>query len=133
MNGKKKVYGKFSKIIESKPPSPPTNEHTQSTMELDFEEDIVTICLQPTYSKVNERITPDYFSEVEVEAVQDYYFESLHLYFNNPNFVRILRLTLTPKSKEYVLWAISELEKRDDVLAAEPQYIQFSDPCFDTW
>lgn len=96
-----------------------------ATLDDDFAEDCVLVTLKKAYSEINKKYTVDDFSEVACIEVKDLTYipdyENKPL-LNKDDFHQILSIGLKNKGKKEVLNAIKILEKREDVLSAEPNY-----------
>lgn len=95
-----------------------------------FADDSILITVKNQYSVINGTWSTDDFYPVEASAVTDLRpipEDKEDEYKNKSEFRTILCLTLANPGKEKVLQAIELLSQRDDVLAAEPNYIV--EPC----
>lgn len=92
------------------------------TIDEDFKDNHVIITLKHAYSTINKVFTPQDFSKVDIETIEDWTYCLSTRAVDKDKFNQILCLTLKTKSKENVLKAISLLESYENVLAAEPDY-----------
>ncbi len=96
----------------------------------DFADDSIIVTMKNQYSAINGTWTTDDFLPVEVVAVTDLRpipQDRVQEYQAKPEFRTILCLTLANPGKENVLQAIATLNEREDILAAEPNYMV--EPC----
>ena len=125
-----------------------------------FETDKVLVVLSNEESKKLKEYTKDDFEEIDVEYIQDLSIDLVNLYRefevgnysmiedNNDirlrldidSFHQVLAIHLRNKSKESVLETISILKEREEILCAEPDYLQnsfkstnWNDPYFDSY
>jgi len=89
-----------------------------------FADDSVVVRIKSAYSNVVYKLsdvafTPDDFLCIDVIAVD---FLN-HSWPGNVKNYSTLALTLSIKNKQHVIWVISELQKMDIVLRAQPNYI----------
>ncbi|MCH5164049.1 MAG: S8 family serine peptidase [Clostridiales bacterium] len=120
----------------------------KATLQDDFVDDAVIVVLNQNASFEFIDYVPEDFAEVNCEVIDDltgYSTKVIKKYYNAEqsisalksniekktsinveNYHRILCLTLKDKSKANVLKTIKQLETRDDVLIAEPNYIGFA-------
>ena len=73
--------------------------------------------VKKSYSGSDESYIAEYATKQAMQYIKD----------EHPNYRQILVLTLADKSKENVLNSIKELEKRDDIQFADPNYITYID------
>lgn len=96
------------------------------SMDDNFLLDSVIITMKNQYSAINKEWDPEQFLPVEVSEITDLRpipSEREAEYRNKPEFRTILKLTLSTPGKESVLQAVQTLQSREDVLAAEPDYV----------
>ena len=100
--------------------------YSNATINDKFSSDSLLVLLNEEASNSNKKYTVDDFENVKCSNVIDLTegkFEKIKSLDNEvEDFKRILCLELKESSKEYVLEAIDELMKRDDVLYAGPDY-----------
>lgn len=109
-----------------------------ATIEDEFADDRIIITLNKNESKKLKDYTPEDFPEIELSSIQDLTFpvkEKLkdksrlasqadtNLLLDEDVFHVILSLTLKDTGKQNVLNAIKTIEKRTEVICAEPDYI----------
>lgn len=104
------------------------------TIDDDFLDDSIIIVLSKEETDKFKDYTIDDFPEIDCKSVSDLTSDIVEVYrekgkysegclIDFDKFHRILSLELNEKSKENVLRGIKELEKRPDVLAAEPNNV----------
>ena len=108
--------------------------YCSATLEDDFADNRVLVTLTTEVSKKFDSYSKEDFSGISCVSVSDLTEESVQRVKRQQleemtsdvdvrDFKTVLSLELAEKSKENVLETIRELEKRDDVLYAEPDYI----------
>lgn len=111
--------------------------YCKATLEDNFADDKVIIVLNKEATRQFRTYTPEDFPEIECSSVDDlthftvdYARKKIRgekteksMLVNVEEFRRILSLELKEKSKENVLKAIKQLEKRNDILSAEPNSV----------
>ena len=115
--------------------------YCSATLEDDFADNRVLVTLKSEVSKEFNSYSKEDFFGISCVSVADLSQESAQMVKRQQlegtasdvdirNFKTVLSLELAEKNKENVLETIRELEKRDDVLYAEPDYIMtfFADP-----
>ena len=122
-----KTYENSDTIVEEK-------TYYNGTIEDNFSDDKIIIVLSKEETNKYKDYTISDFPEIDCQSVIDLtsnYNELLKNSNNNYNdqtlinyekFNRILCLELNQKSKENVLLGIKELEKREEILSAEPSF-----------
>ena len=91
--------------------------YTQKSIKEDYKEYIEDFRLKLYESKL-----PNYLSETELEELAlDAAYKKV--FRNNSNYHTIVAAYLKEKGKQEVLDAVKEIEKRDDVISVEPNYI----------
>lgn len=122
-----KTYENSDTIVEEK-------TYYNGTIEDNFSDDKIIIVLSKKETNKYKDYTISDFPEIDCQSVIDLtsnYNELLKNSNNNYNdqtlinyekFNRILCLELNQKSKENVLLGIKELEKREEILSAEPSF-----------
>ena len=111
--------------------------YANATIDQDFAEDRVIVVLKHNVSDMKKTPDKKMFGSVKVTEVED--LTSISKYgntksadelplLNKDNFHQILLLKLPSKDKKAVLEAIEEIEKLDDVLYVEPDYVIHMDP-----
>ncbi len=96
------------------------------SMDDNFLPDSVIVIMKNQYSAINKEWDPEQFLPVEVSEITDLRpipSEREAEYRSKPEFRTILKLTLSASGKESVLQAVEALQAREDVLAAEPNYV----------
>ena len=104
------------------------------TLEDDFAEDEVVVTIKNKESLKFKKYVASDFVDIGCESVDDLsiaYADDVRIHKDHAckksafakDYNQLLSLKLKEKSKENVLAAIKVLEKRDDVLSAEPSYI----------
>lgn len=97
-----------------------------------FETNTVLVTIKRAYGEINKAYTSGDFSEIGCTAVEDLTALSEDVgeldYLNFEEFHQILLLTLAQSSRENVVAAIRTLERREDVLCAEPNYMDIVVP-----
>ena len=104
----------------------------QATLEDDFEDNSVIVVMKRDYGGINKVYENNYFGNAFYKIQDNFYIEEDIEEKNLANiedFRQILQLFLVNPGKENVLIAIKELEKRDDILSAEPDYIRQYESC----
>ncbi len=110
---------------------------TDISVEDDFKNDTIFVVLSNTESLKFKEYTPKDFTDIECESVIDITADLVDklkkqdknikekgkLLIDEDNFNRILEIKLKKPSKKYVVEAIKKLEKRREVLSAEPNYV----------
>jgi len=100
---------------------------SNATLDDNFADDKVIIGFNKEASLNIVEYTPSDFPEINCIKVVDATSGTLELInagmLDSEKFRRVLALYLAEKSKENVLQAIKLLEKRDDILFAEPDFI----------
>ncbi len=103
----------------------------QGTLDDNFNYDKIIVVLSKEETNKYKDYTPDDFPEIDCQSVTDLTqsivnkiknkeFDENKSLINLEKFNRILSLELKEKSKENVLKSIKELEKRNEILSAEP-------------
>ena len=122
-----KTYENSDTIVEEK-------TYYNGTIEDNFSDDKIIIVLSKEETNKYKDYTISDFPEIDCQSVIDLtsnYNELLknsnnnyndQTLINNEKFNRILCLELNQKSKENVLLGIKELEKREEILSAEPSF-----------
>ena len=104
----------------------------QATLQDDFEDDSVIVVMKQAYGGINKVYNENHFGNMFNEIQDRFYIEGVieeNDLVNVEEFHQILQLFLKTPGKTNVLEAIKELEKRDDILSAEPEYINQIDLC----
>ena len=122
-----KTFENYDTIVEEK-------KYYNGTIEDDFSDDKIIIVLSKEETNKYKNYTISDFPEIDCKSVIDLTSNSNELLKNANNnyneqtlidyekFNRILCLELNQKSKENVLLGIKELEKREEILSAEPSF-----------
>lgn len=122
-----KIPDNYDNVVEEK-------KYYNGTIDDDFSSDKIIVILSKKETNKYKNYTISDFPEIDCKSVIDLTSSSNELLKNENNnsneqvlidskkFNRILCLELSQKSKENVLIGIKELEKRKEILSAEPCY-----------
>jgi hypothetical protein len=108
--------------------------YCQATLDDEFEGDSILVTIRNDISISNTQYDVKNFVDIGCIKVEDLTYEISNFFINECTeyiksslnfemFHRILKLSLSENDKENVLLSIKELEKRSDILSANPNYI----------
>lgn len=98
-----------------------------ATIDDNFSENEILVVLNKENSKIIRKYESYDFSEINCISVQDLTSSYDTEYEMSNNFRRILKLTIKDNSKSKVLESIKVLERRNDLVSAEPNYYDSCD------